>query len=115
MAVPAHARLKCVLSISAGDCTAVLLAPMAFTEIRHCTEERKGGQEEMGKRGEEGNTLGGGVGLIMYALCFHVQEALRKQREKEERKQREFDRRMQPHTKDDFDLLYHALESECCW
>ena len=37
---------------------------------------------------------------------------LRRQREREERARREFERRMNPRTKEDFDLLYHALESE---
>ena len=39
-------------------------------------------------------------------------EEIRKQKEKEERIKREFERRMQPKTKEDFDLLYAALESE---
>ncbi|XP_060080948.1 IQ and ubiquitin-like domain-containing protein [Ylistrum balloti] len=38
------------------------------------------------------------------------QEEIRKRREKEERIKREFERRMNPKTKEDFDLLYHALE-----
>ena len=36
----------------------------------------------------------------------------RKQKEKEDRKKKEFERRMNPRTKEDFDLLYHALESK---
>ena len=40
------------------------------------------------------------------------EEEVRKKREKEERIKREFERRMNPKTKEDFDLLYHALESE---
>lgn len=39
------------------------------------------------------------------------QAELNKIREKEERIKREFERRMNPKTKEDFDLLYHALES----
>jgi hypothetical protein len=39
------------------------------------------------------------------------QAELNKIREKEERLKREFERRMNPKTKEDFDLLYHALES----
>lgn len=39
-------------------------------------------------------------------------EEIRKQKEKEDRIKREFERRMQPKTKEDFDLLYAALESE---
>ncbi|PIK40278.1 putative IQ and ubiquitin-like domain-containing protein isoform X1 [Apostichopus japonicus] len=38
------------------------------------------------------------------------QEEMRKIREKEERIRKEFERRMNPRTKEDFDLLYHALE-----
>lgn len=37
-------------------------------------------------------------------------EEMRKIREKEERIRKEFERRMNPRTKEDFDLLYHALE-----
>ena len=37
---------------------------------------------------------------------------MRKQREREERRKTEFERRMNPRTKKDFDLLYHALESK---
>jgi hypothetical protein len=40
-------------------------------------------------------------------------EELRKKKEKEDRIRREFERRMNPKTKEDFDLLYHALESKC--
>lgn len=40
------------------------------------------------------------------------QEEMRKIREKEERIRKEFERRMNPRTKEDFDLLYHALESK---
>ena len=39
-------------------------------------------------------------------------EEIRKQKEKEDRIKLEFERRMQPKTKEDFDLLYAALESE---
>ncbi|XP_033745272.1 IQ and ubiquitin-like domain-containing protein [Pecten maximus] len=38
------------------------------------------------------------------------QEEIRKRKEKEERIKKEFERRMNPKTKEDFDLLYHALE-----
>ena len=44
---------------------------------------------------------------------WEKQEAERRTREREERARKEFDRRMNPRTKEDFDLLYHALESEC--
>jgi len=37
---------------------------------------------------------------------------LRKRREKEKRIKREFERRMNPKTKEDFDLVYAALESK---
>ena len=40
------------------------------------------------------------------------EEAVRRKRERDERAQQEFDRRMNPRTREDFDLLYHALESE---
>ncbi len=43
---------------------------------------------------------------------WEEQEALRRVKEREERTQREFERRMNPQTKEDFELLYHALESE---
>ena len=39
-------------------------------------------------------------------------EDLRKQKEKEDRIKKEFDRRMNPKSKEDFDLLFHALESQ---
>ena len=35
-----------------------------------------------------------------------------RQRAREEREKREFQRRMNPKTKEDFELLYHALEGE---
>ena len=35
-----------------------------------------------------------------------------RKREREEREKREFQRRMNPRTKEDFELLYHALEGE---
>lgn len=40
------------------------------------------------------------------------QEELRKKKEKADRIKKEFERRMNPKTKEDFDLLYHALESK---
>ena len=40
------------------------------------------------------------------------QEALRKEREREMRAKKELSRRMNPRTKEDFELLYHALESK---
>lgn len=43
---------------------------------------------------------------------WEKQEELRKKKEKEDRIRREFERRMNPKTKEDFDLLYHALESK---
>ncbi|ETE67865.1 IQ and ubiquitin-like domain-containing protein, partial [Ophiophagus hannah] len=43
-------------------------------------------------------------------LEWERQEELRKQREREEKLLREYNRRMHPKTKDDFELLYHALE-----
>jgi len=39
------------------------------------------------------------------------QEEMNKVKEKEGRIKREFERRMNPKSKEDFDLLYHALES----
>ena len=46
------------------------------------------------------------------SIIIILQEAIRKQKEREERIRREFERRMNPKTKEDFDLLYHTLESE---
>ncbi|XP_030405003.1 IQ and ubiquitin-like domain-containing protein isoform X2 [Gopherus evgoodei] len=43
-------------------------------------------------------------------LEWEAQEKLRKKREKEERLRREHERRLNPKTKEDFELLYHALE-----
>ena len=40
------------------------------------------------------------------------QEELRKQRERTERIRKEWERRMNPKTKEDFDLLYSHLESK---
>ena len=45
-------------------------------------------------------------------LEWERQEEIRKKKEKEDRIRREFERRMNPKTKEDFDLLYHALESK---
>lgn len=39
-------------------------------------------------------------------------EAVRRQMEREAHIRHEFERRMNPHTKEDFELLYHALESK---
>lgn len=43
---------------------------------------------------------------------WEVEEEQRKKKEKEDRIRKEFERRMNPKTKEDFDLLYHALESK---
>nr|CAB3256789.1 CMUB116 radial spoke protein [Phallusia mammillata] len=43
-------------------------------------------------------------------LAWEREEEIRKRREKEERIKKEFERRMKPKTKEDFDLLYAALE-----
>ena len=43
-------------------------------------------------------------------LKWEREEEIKKKKEKEERIQKEFQRRMNPKTKEDFDLLYHALE-----
>ena len=43
---------------------------------------------------------------------FDRQEELRKQRERAERTRKEWERRMNPKTKGDFDLLYSHLESK---
>ena len=45
-------------------------------------------------------------------LQWEEQEELRKRREKEMRIKNEFERRMNPKTKEDFDLVYAALESK---
>ena len=41
------------------------------------------------------------------------QERERKEREREMRAKRELSRRMNPRIKEDFELLYHVLESQC--
>ncbi|XP_053320863.1 IQ and ubiquitin-like domain-containing protein [Spea bombifrons] len=43
-------------------------------------------------------------------LEWEEREELRKKREKEERMRKDYERRMNPKTKEDFELLYHALE-----
>ncbi|NWW84369.1 IQUB protein, partial [Rhynochetos jubatus] len=43
-------------------------------------------------------------------LAWEAQEELRRKKEKEEKLRREHERRMNPKTKEDFELLYHALE-----
>ncbi|KAM6384160.1 IQ motif and ubiquitin-like domain-containing protein isoform 4-T7 [Alca torda] len=43
-------------------------------------------------------------------LAWEAQEELRRKKEKEERLRREHERRLNPKTKDDFELLYNALE-----
>ncbi|XP_042648465.1 IQ and ubiquitin-like domain-containing protein isoform X1 [Tyto alba] len=43
-------------------------------------------------------------------LAWEAQEELQRKKEKEEKLRREQERRLNPKTKDDFELLYHALE-----
>ncbi|XP_069658113.1 IQ motif and ubiquitin-like domain-containing protein isoform X3 [Haliaeetus albicilla] len=43
-------------------------------------------------------------------LAWEAQEELRRKKEKEEKLRKEHERRLNPKTKDDFELLYHALE-----
>jgi len=43
---------------------------------------------------------------------WELQEELNKCQEKENRIQKEFERRMNPKSKEDFDLLFRALESK---
>ncbi|NXW83480.1 IQUB protein, partial [Alopecoenas beccarii] len=43
-------------------------------------------------------------------LAWEAQEELQKKKEKEKKLRRENERRLNPKTKDDFELLYHALE-----
>ncbi|RXM27850.1 IQ and ubiquitin-like domain-containing protein [Acipenser ruthenus] len=50
----------------------------------------------------------------MVRLDWEKKEELRKKKEKEDRLKREYERRMHPKTKEDFDLLYHALETNSC-
>lgn len=45
-------------------------------------------------------------------LEWERQEELRKKKEKADRIKKEFERRMNPKSREDFDLLYHALESK---
>ena len=47
----------------------------------------------------------------MQREAWEREQAERRQRERDEHAKREFYRRMNPRTKEDFDLLYHALES----
>lgn len=55
----------------------------------------------------------------MLRLQWEEREELRKMEEREERLRKDYERRMNPKTKEDFELLYHALEckynvlSEC--
>ena len=44
-------------------------------------------------------------------LEWEREDEIRKRKEKEDRIRREFERRMNPKSREDFDLLYHALES----
>ena len=46
-------------------------------------------------------------------LEWEREQELLKRMEKQDRIKKEFNRRMNPKTKEDFDLLYHALESMC--
>ncbi|NXA98412.1 IQUB protein, partial [Melanocharis versteri] len=43
-------------------------------------------------------------------LAWEAQEELQKKREKEEKLRREYERKLNPKTKEDFELLYHDLE-----
>lgn len=43
-------------------------------------------------------------------LAWEAQEELRRKKEKEEKLRREHEQRLNPKTKEDFELLYHALE-----
>ncbi|NWX16364.1 IQUB protein, partial [Aegotheles bennettii] len=43
-------------------------------------------------------------------LAWEAQEELRKKKEKEEKLRREYERKVNPRTKEDFELLYHDLE-----
>ena len=43
---------------------------------------------------------------------WEAEQLALRQKEREEHARKEFHRRMNPRTKDDFDLLYHALESK---
>ncbi|NXL89633.1 IQUB protein, partial [Alectura lathami] len=43
-------------------------------------------------------------------LAWEAQEELQRQKEKEDKLRREHERRLNPKTKEDFELLYHALE-----
>lgn len=45
-------------------------------------------------------------------LEWERQEEIRKKKEKEDRIKHEFERRMNPKSKEDFDLLFSALESK---
>lgn len=43
-------------------------------------------------------------------LAREAQEELQKKREKEEKLRREYEKKLNPKTKEDFELLYHDLE-----
>jgi len=43
---------------------------------------------------------------------WEEQQEMNKRKEKEDRIQQEFERRMNPKSKEDFDLLFRALESK---
>ncbi len=57
------------------------------------------------------------VGRVRHAnetrITWEKENEARKRSEKDERIRREYERRMNPKTREDFDLLYHALESKC--
>ena len=50
--------------------------------------------------------------LLKSRIVFVLQQAEQKAAERAERLRQEFERRMKPKTKADFDLLYAALESK---
>ena len=44
---------------------------------------------------------------------WEAEQEAQRRKEREERIHREFERRLNPRSKEDFEVLYHALESEC--
>ena len=46
---------------------------------------------------------------------WEAEQEAQRRKEREERIRREFERRLNPRSKEDFEVLYHALESECWW
>ena len=105
--------------VSTGDLTPKLLEEVVRQEICGQPQDRETEASTVGERGQltdhsqplavAGIHLSLTAIMTLYFIC--LQEAMKREREREERRKREFERRMNPRTKEDFELLYHALES----